>query len=56
VLHYYVGMSAPTLAETLGIPLGTAQSRLARALAALRAAIGTEAEPGAAAVARGHLA
>lgn len=42
VLHYYVGMSVPALAETLGIPLGTAQSRLGRALAALRIAIGTE--------------
>jgi RNA polymerase sigma-70 factor (ECF subfamily) len=56
VLHYYVGMPTSTLAETLGIPLGTAQSRLARALVALRAAIGTETEPGAAAVPRGHLA
>jgi RNA polymerase sigma-70 factor (ECF subfamily) len=39
VLHYYVGLSVPALAETLGIPLGTAQSRLGRALAALRAAL-----------------
>jgi RNA polymerase sigma factor (sigma-70 family) len=38
VLHYYVGLSVPAIAETLGIPLGTAQSRLGRALAALRAA------------------
>ena len=45
VLHYYVGMSVPMLAETLGIPLGTAQSRLARALAALRTAIGSDLEP-----------
>ena len=47
VLHYYVGMPMPALASTLGIPLGTAQSRLGRALAALRAAIGpdVEAEP-----------
>ena len=33
VLHYYVGMSVPMVAETLGVPLGTAQSRLGRALA-----------------------
>jgi RNA polymerase sigma-70 factor, ECF subfamily len=42
VLHYYVGMSVPQAAETLGVPLGTAQSRLARALATLRATLGPE--------------
>jgi RNA polymerase sigma-70 factor (ECF subfamily) len=42
VLHYYVGMSVPSLADTLGIPLGTAQSRLGRALAALRVALGAD--------------
>jgi RNA polymerase sigma-70 factor, ECF subfamily len=44
VLHYYVGMSIPMVAETLGVPLGTAQSRLGRALAALRATLGPEFE------------
>lgn len=44
VLHYYVGMSVPEVADTLGVPLGTAQSRLARALAALRAALGIHAQ------------
>lgn len=44
VLHYYVGMAMPAVAEALGIPLGTAQSRLGRALATLRVAIGTDAE------------
>jgi RNA polymerase sigma-70 factor (ECF subfamily) len=39
VLHYYVGLSVPALAETLGIPLGTAQSRLGRALGTLRTAL-----------------
>jgi RNA polymerase sigma-70 factor (ECF subfamily) len=39
VLHYYVGLPVPALAETLGIPLGTAQSRLGRALAAMRRAM-----------------
>ena len=42
VLHYYVGMSVPMVAETLGVPLGTAQSRLGRALAALRTTLGPE--------------
>ena len=42
VLHYYVGMSVPKVAETLGVPLGTAQSRLGRALATLRTTLGPE--------------
>ena len=42
VLHYYVGMSVPMVAETLGVPLGTAQSRLGRALASLRTTLGPE--------------
>jgi RNA polymerase sigma-70 factor (ECF subfamily) len=46
VLHYYVGMSIPAVAETLDLPVGTAQSRLARALAAMRVALGTDAELG----------
>jgi DNA-directed RNA polymerase specialized sigma24 family protein len=33
------------LATTLGIPLGTAQSRLSRSLAALRSALGADLEP-----------
>ena len=39
VLHHYVGMHVPEVAELLGIPLGTAQSRLHRAMEAMRAAI-----------------
>jgi len=39
VLHYYVGLTVAGVAETLGIPLGTAQSRLGRALVALREAL-----------------
>ena len=39
VLHYYVGLSVSSVADTLGIPLGTAQSRLGRGLAVLRAAL-----------------
>ncbi len=42
VLHYYLGMSASAVAETLDIPMGTAQSRLHRALAELRAAIAAD--------------
>jgi RNA polymerase sigma-70 factor (ECF subfamily) len=42
VLHYYLGMPMPQLASALGIPLGTAQSRLGRALVALRTAMGAE--------------
>ena len=43
VLHYYVDMSMPAVAETLGIPLGTAQSRLDRALRGIRTAMAPEA-------------
>jgi RNA polymerase sigma-70 factor (ECF subfamily) len=56
VLHYFVGMSVPEVAETLGIPLGTAQSRLGRALASLRDAIGRGAEAEFAAVGGGQIA
>jgi RNA polymerase sigma-70 factor (ECF subfamily) len=56
VLHYYIGLSVPAVAETLGIPLGTAQSRLGRALAALRDAIGPGRESDGAIVQRGQTA
>ena len=36
VLHYYVGLSVPAVAAVLGIPVGTAHSRLSRALGTLR--------------------
>jgi RNA polymerase sigma-70 factor, ECF subfamily len=36
-LHYLVGMSLPEVAACLGIPLGTAKSRLHHSLAAMRA-------------------
>ena len=39
VLRHYVGMRVPEVADVLGIPVGTAQSRLHRALETLRAAI-----------------
>lgn len=56
VLHYYVGMTVPALADALGIPLGTAQSRLGRALAALRAAMQADLEIEPAAARRGQIA
>ena len=56
VLHYYVGMTVPAVAETLDLPLGTAQSKLARALAAMRDTLGENAEPGQPAVRKGELA
>ena len=56
VLHYYLGMSLPAVAETLGVPLGTAQSRLGRALAALRCALAVDQGPKTAPVRRGQIA
>ena len=39
VLHHYLDLPMPEVANALGIPLGTAKSRLNRSLALLRAAI-----------------
>jgi len=39
VLHFYVGLSLAEVAESLGVPPGTARSRLHRAVQTLRAAI-----------------
>ena len=39
VLHHYLDLPLPTVAATLGIPLGTAKSRLHRALGLMRAAL-----------------
>jgi RNA polymerase sigma-70 factor, ECF subfamily len=39
VLHHHVGLPLNEVAEILGIPVGTAKSRLFRGLAAMRAAI-----------------
>jgi RNA polymerase sigma-70 factor (ECF subfamily) len=47
VLHYYLGLPLSDAAATLRIPLGTAKSRLHRAIQALRAALDADA--------RGHL-
>ena len=39
VAHYYLGMPLPEAAAALGIPLGTAKSRLHRSLSAMRVAM-----------------
>jgi RNA polymerase sigma-70 factor (ECF subfamily) len=43
VLHYYLGLPLPDAAAAMGIPLGTAKSRLHRATQALRAALDSDA-------------
>ena len=46
-MHYFLGMPLPEVASTLGIPLGTAKSRLHRSLGAMRVSIAAdEAAPG----------
>jgi RNA polymerase sigma factor (sigma-70 family) len=42
VLHYFLGMPLTDVADTLGIPLGTAKSRLHRSLGAMRASIAAD--------------
>jgi DNA-directed RNA polymerase specialized sigma24 family protein len=44
VLHYYLDLTLPDTAAALGIPVGTAKSRLNRALDAMRIRIADEAE------------
>ena len=39
VLHFYLDLPLPRVAEILGIPLGTAKSRLHRSLGAMRSAM-----------------
>jgi RNA polymerase sigma factor (sigma-70 family) len=43
VLHHYVGLTLPEIAAELGVPLGTAKSRLHYATHALRAALDADA-------------
>jgi RNA polymerase sigma factor (sigma-70 family) len=47
VLHHYFDLPLPAVAESLGIPLGTAKSRLHRAVGLLRAALDADARAGA---------
>ena len=45
VLHYYLDLPLPEVAATLGVPLGTAKSRLHRGLATLRRRLVVPPEP-----------
>jgi RNA polymerase sigma-70 factor (ECF subfamily) len=45
VLHHYLDQPLPEVARALGMPIGTAKSRLHRALGVLRAAIDADARP-----------
>ncbi|MEO7118847.1 MAG: RNA polymerase sigma factor [Candidatus Limnocylindrales bacterium] len=56
VLHYYLGLPLPDVAATLGIPVGTAKSRLHRSLAAMRISIDTSLDPTLVPVAGGQYA
>jgi RNA polymerase sigma-70 factor (ECF subfamily) len=42
VLHYFLGMPMPEVARAVGIPLGTAKSRLHHALATMRVSLSDE--------------
>jgi RNA polymerase sigma factor (sigma-70 family) len=46
VLHYYLGLSHPEIAEAIGLPIGTVKSRLSRALDTLQAALAADARVG----------
>jgi RNA polymerase sigma factor (sigma-70 family) len=45
VMTHYLGMPAGEIAETLGIPVGTVQSRLLYAIRAMRAVLEADARP-----------
>ena len=45
VFHHALGLTMPKVADHLGIPLGTAKSRLSYATAAIRAALEADARP-----------
>ena len=46
VLHHYLDLSLPDVASTLDIPLGTAKSRLHRAIGLMRAALDADSRVG----------
>ena len=56
VLHYLLEVPLPEVAASLGIPLGTAKSRLHRAIGVLREAADLEPAPAALAVVEGRSA
>jgi len=55
VIHYYLGLPLADVADALNVPVGTAKSRLARALRSLRASMASDA-PGGSDLAEGRLA
>ena len=55
-LHYLLGMPLPEVAAALGIPLGTAKSRLHHALAAMRRTSTAEPDPAQSPVPGGQIA
>ena len=55
VMHYFLGMPLPEVAASLGIPAGTAKSRLHYSLAQMRASLLGSA-PASASLAGGHVA
>jgi RNA polymerase sigma-70 factor (ECF subfamily) len=46
LMHVHLGVPVPEAAAALGIPLGTAKSRISRALTQMRRAIGAVSDPG----------
>jgi len=45
VLRYYLGLTVPEVADALGLPVGTAKSRIHYAIEALRAALEADERP-----------
>jgi RNA polymerase sigma-70 factor (ECF subfamily) len=56
VMHYFLGMPLPDVARSLGIPLGTAKSRLHRSMRAMRLTIGADETSDVPPLAQGQLA